>query len=346
MFDEGFFLKVLKELVQSTGISGFEDEVRNTLERLVAPYVSAVRYDRFGNLIAEIGPSSERTLVFAAHMDEIGFVVQYIDDSGFLRFYPVGGVDSRILPASRVQVMTEKGRIPGVIGFKPPHIQRMEGEEKIEAVPYQKLFVDVGASSREEVEQMGIKVGDPITFEKRLVQLGGSKISGTSLDDRVGCALLVALAKELSGEELRSAVRVVFTLSEEYGLIGAHALGEAATFFVAVDSATTGDHPEVLPQLGVVKLGKGPVLRLVDAKGISHPKLRDLVLRAAKREGLKLQVAVLGGTTDATAQMLKGVPSTAVCFPIRYTHSPAEVVSLKDVESTFKLLKAMALEFS
>ncbi|MGB9842614.1 MAG: M42 family metallopeptidase, partial [Candidatus Bathyarchaeales archaeon] len=208
----------LEKLSNAYGVTGREDEVRNLLIKLLKPYVDEVTVDRLENVIAiKKGKKSSPKVMLAAHMDEIGLMVKTITKDGFLQFVKMGGIDDRILLAQKVLVCTKKGALHGIIGSKPPHIQKEEERKKI--VNYDELFIDIGAGSREDAEAKGVKIGDPVVFDVKYAKISDDVVIGKAFDDRVGCAIMIEILKML--EKTDCTIYAVGTVQEEVGLRGA-----------------------------------------------------------------------------------------------------------------------------
>ncbi|RLG92805.1 MAG: M42 family peptidase [Candidatus Hecatellales archaeon] len=344
--------ELLKRLSEAPGVSGFEYSVSNIIRDELKNHVNSIQTDKLGNLICvKEGLKEKPTLMIAAHMDEIGLIVKHVDEKGFLRFAKLGGISDHLLLGSRVAIHTRKGIVYGVIGCKPIHLMREE--ERKQLVPYDKMFIDIGAKSREEAEEFGVRVGDPITLERNLIQLKNNLVCGKAFDDRVGCAILIEVLKN---SKPKSRVYGVFTVQEEVGLRGAtvSAFSLNPDVGIAIDVTTSADHPEVSEHESPVKVGLGPAILVADGRRdslagglISNINLRNKLIELAERLKIPYQVEVAeGGTTDATAIHLtqKGIPSCVLSIPTRYVHSFSEVLSLKDAENLVKLLTAFVEE--
>lgn len=336
--------ELLKSLCDAHGISGYEDEVREIVKRELEDYVDEIKVDKLGNLIC-IKNGSEFKEMVCAHMDEIGFMVKSIDEKGFIRFAPIGGWFSQIALGQRVILHGTKGKVYGVIGCKPPHV--MKDEERKKAVEFRDMFIDVGAESREEVKEMGIEIGTPITMDRELVRMG-KRVTGKALDDRVGLAVMIEALKRCKSD---ATIYAVATVQEEVGLKGARvsAFALEPDVALALDVCVATDFPSAESTHMDIKLGKGPVITIVDASGRGLIATRNVVkwLReTAEKYNIPYQLEVAeGGTTDATAIQLtkEGIPSGVVSIPARYIHSPVEVVDIRDVENAVNLV-AKALE--
>lgn len=341
---------LLKRLSEAHGVSGFEESVQEVIRRELEGHVDSLFSDSMGNLIAVKG-EGDRSLMVAAHMDELGLIVKHVDDKGFVRFAKLGGVPDHVLLGRRVQILTQRGVVEGVIGCKAIHV--MKEDERKQLVTYDKMFIDVGARSLEEARSMGIRVGDPIALKVEMFEMAGGLVCGKSFDDRAGCAVLIELLRRVERPPFK--IYATFTVQEEVGLKGAtvSAFSLNPTVGVAIDTTIAVDHPGAQEQEGPVKLGAGPVIVVADGRRdslsgglIANARVRAWLQEAAEKAGVPYQLEVLeGGTTDATAIQLtqRGIPAGVVSIPSRYTHSFAEVVSLSDVENCVRLL-AKAVE--
>ncbi len=336
---------LIEELVFLPGISGYENRVREFIVEKVRPYASGVQIDPIGNVTASIGSGFPRML-FASHMDEIGMIVSYIEPDGFLRIRKIGRLDDRLLIGRAVEVIADTGKIPGVIGIKPPHLMsNLDDYEKSHHVPtWDEIVIDVGTSSRAETEDLGITIADPIVFKKDFIILNSNRYAARSLDDRFGCALLIKLLEEVSNIDLDHEITCAWTVQEEIGAIGGQALSNknAWDLMFAVDSFACADIPGVPYHFGPCALGKGPVLRLMDNRSISTPRLAKWAIDLAQRNSIPLQYGPTGGFTDGLHFVPKGVPMLMLSVPVRYLHSPVEMLDLRDLDGLSKLLSAIA----
>ena len=332
---------LLEKLSNANGISGAEGAVAKIIRDEVAPYVDEITTDRMGNLVA-IKKGDDFKIMLAAHMDEIGLMVQYIDEKGFIRFVGVGGWYNPVLVSQRVILHGEKGDVPGVLGMKPPHV--MEEADRKKPIELANLFIDVGAHSAEEVEAMGITVGTTVTIDRDYQPLAGTVVTGKALDNRVGCAMLIGALKEM---ETKHTIYAVFTVQEEVGLKGAKtaAFSLNPDVAVATDVTIPGDSPGIERRKAPVFMGEGPVVVMVSASGRGHlanPRMVDWLKKTAKKHDIKIQLEVGdGGNTDASAINFErgGIPSVPVSVPARYIHSPVEVIDLKDLQGAIELLR-------
>jgi len=328
-------VEMIKELVMVPGVSGFEEPIRRyLLEKLkdVGP-----KTDKVGNIYVTLGDGDEH-VAFMAHMDEIGFVTTHIEENGYIRFSPVGGVDDRMLYGRLVEIFTERGIIHGVIGLIPPHLSTAEDRKKLPS--WKELAIDVGARDKKDAEDMGLKPILPGRWKKDFIVMG-KYIVTRGIDDRAGCAVLLELLERIKEKELKKKVTFVWTIQEETGLRGAEAMADRMDFdeVYAIDSMTSGVMPGVPFYLSPVKPGEGPAIRFVDRRGVSCSVLKDKVLRIAAKHGIPVQLAITGGSTDAAAVFTHGIRALPICIPVKYTHSPVEMSHVADIKNTVELLE-------
>jgi putative aminopeptidase FrvX len=332
----------LEKLSNACGVTGREEEVRNLLIKLMKPYVDEIVVDKLENVIAiKKGKKSSPKVMLAAHMDEVGLMVKTITKEGFLQFAKMGGIDDRILLAQKVIVLTQKDPLQGIIGSKPPHIQKEEERKKI--VTYDQLFIDIGAENRKDAAKMGVKVGDAISFDVKYAKIGKDVVTGKAFDDRAGCAIMIEAMKQVGSADCT--IYAVGTVQEELGLRGATTatFGVDPDIGIALDVTIAGDVPGVNEFDTSLKMGKGPALTVADSGLITHPKVLRLLLDAAEENKIDYQLETgLPGTTDAARMSLtrQGVPSGTVSVATRYIHSPVSMLSLKDMENSVKLTVA------
>lgn len=340
-------LSLIRDLTLLEGISGHEDAVAAYIREALTG-IGEFTQDGIGNLVCTISGTdpSAPSLLFAAHMDEIGFLVGDITDTGFLRVQPIGGWNPATLSSTEVDVISrEGGAVRGVFGFISPHFLPKGGDVHLPSI--EELYVDVGASSSEEVNDLlGIEVGARIIpvghFSYR--QASGTVIS-KALDDRIGVASLIELAWRLSEQPVVPTVKLVFSVQEEVGARGASVLStyvESAAAFI-VEGAPADDVPQgaVRPQTA---LGRGAHVRIYDPTHIASSHLISHIDAVREAEGITIQKSVRkGGGTDAARLALggKGIPSIVVGVPVRYAHSQAGVCSLFDYGELVKLLYAV-----
>jgi len=340
-FDET--LTMLKDLTDAKGIPGNEKEPREVMKKYIAPYADEVETDGLGSLLAKkVGDENGPVIMVAGHLDEVGFMVTNIDDKGFLKFQPVGGWWSQVMLAQRVTIVTNKGDITGVIGSKPPHILSPEARKK--PVEIKDMFIDIGASSKEEAMEWGVRPGDMVVPYFEFTVMNNEKmLLAKAWDNRIGCAIAIDVLKQLHKENHPNVVYGVGAVQEEVGLRGArtasHKIKPDIGF--AVDVGIAGDTPGVTEKEALGKMGKGPQIVLYDASMVSHKGLRDFVTNVADELNIPYQFeSIPGGGTDAGSIHLtgNGVPSLAITIATRYIHSHAAMLHRDDYENAVKLI--------
>ena len=349
---------LLRILSNAHGISGHEGNIRKIVEGKLLGMVDEIKVDTMGNFFAiKYGKAGKESPVIeiAAHMDEIGLVVKYVDEKGFAHFQTSGGWFSQTLVAQRVILHTENGQIYGVLGNKPPHT--MKPEEKDKPIKIEQMFIDFGATSEANARELGVKAGTPITMDREVVKLANDRITGKTFDNRVGCAVLIKALWELKERTLDFTVCGVFTVQEEVGLKGARTspfsiekiVGKKPTVAIATDVTLTGDHPGTSKDDSTAELGKGPVITIRDAngQGIIVPEVVLKWLRKTAEEySIPLQEEVSsGGVTDAMVIHLagEGILTGVVSLADRYVHTPVETISTKDLENMERLIRYAAI---
>ena len=336
--------KLLEKLSNAPGISGFEDEIRKIIFNELDGVVDEIKIDEMGNLIAvKNGDLNGKKIMLAAHMDEIGLMVRYIDSEGFVKFSKIGGINDQMLLNQDIYIQTSDGDVNGVIGSKPPH--KIKKSERDKVVEHDKMFIDIGAANKEEALKM-VQIGDPIIIKQNFQDLGNSLVKGKALDNRAGCAVLVEVLKRVNSS---ATIYGVGTVQEEVGLKGAKtsAFRINPDMAFALDVTIAGDHPGIKNEEAPSKLGEGPTIVLADQSGdgiITNPKIKELLITVAEKENIPFQLEVSeGGTTDGTAIHLtrQGIPTGVISPPSRYIHTPVSVVNMEDIENTVKLIVAV-----
>jgi putative aminopeptidase FrvX len=317
---------LLKELTESDGVAGYEGETRRVIRRHFEP-LGEILEDKLGSLICrKKSLVQEPKVILVGHMDEIGFMVKLITKEGFVRFTPLGGWWDQVLLGHRVRIKTNKGSILGVIGAKPPHL--LSEEERKKVCEKKDMYVDIGATSQREVEDAGVRVGDPIIPVSEFAVLSDTKAyMAKAFDDRVGCALVITVLRRLMKEEHPNAVFGVATVQEEVGARG------------AVTSVAG-----IKLEESAIKLGGGPTLLAYDARMIPNLKLRDMVIDTARKLNVPLQMsAVEGGATDGGPIHLHriGVPTVVLGVPTRHIHSHNTIVRRDDFDHAAALVTAL-----
>ncbi len=335
--------EIVTKLSSAVGISGREEEALNIASAYLEEYTDQIKKDRFGNLLAfkqgEKMGKEGLTLAVVAHVDEIGAMVTKIEPGGFLRFTTVGGIDARVFLGQPVVVYGEE-KFKGVVGARAPHL--LSEEERKKTVAMDKLYVDIGRADKEVQEK--VKVGDYISFDQKPVTMANDFIvSGKAIDNRAGVAVLIAAAEELSRMRFEANICFVLSLQEEVGLRGAVTLAyDLKPDICLVIDVTHGD----LPGLGedkTYKLGKGPTISIgPNLHPVINQKIRDI----AEELNIKFQIEATPGNsgTDAWAIQVsrEGVPTALLSIPLRYMHTPVEVVNSNDILDTGRLVSAFA----
>ncbi|MEL3961961.1 M42 family metallopeptidase [Lysinibacillus endophyticus] len=337
-------LKMLKELTDANGIPGNERAPRQVMKKYIEPLADEIEYDNLGSLIAKkIGDPNGPKIMIAGHLDEVGFMVSQIDEKGFIKFQTVGGWWSHVMLSQRVTITTRKGEeIIGVIGSKPPHILPAEARKKV--VDMKELFIDIGATSKEEALEWGIRPGDMITpyFEFNVMK-NEKMLLAKAWDNRIGCAIAIDVFKALKDSNHPNIVYGVGNVQEEVGLRGA----KTSTFKIqpdigfALDVGVAGDTPGITAKESTSKLGDGPQIIIYDASMVGHKGLRDFVVDIAEEHNIPYQFdSTPGGGTDAGSIHLtaNGVPAMAIGIATRYIHSHAAILHRDDYENTVKLV--------
>ena len=327
---------VLSTLVETYGVSGMEAPVREAVRRLL-PAWTRPEVDTAGNLWVTAG-RGEPTVVFVAHLDEIGFQVDSIRDDGTLAVSPRGGLFLSLWEGRPALVHTGTGTVPAV--FAPRDSSAPPTREPAA------LTVDVGTTSRAETDSLGIRPGHTVTSPKEFVRLAGTRATGRSFDDRVGATALVLALRRLDPRRLRHTVVFLWSVREEVGLEGAaaaaRALGLRPARVHAVDTFVSSDSPLEWPGFALAPLGRGPVARALDQSSVTPPAYLDSLVRLARARRIPLQVGATNGGNDGSVFAEFGVPDVPLGWPLRYSHSPAELVDLRDVAGLADLVGAVA----
>lgn len=337
-------LQLLEDLTQARAVPGNEKEARDIFVKYAEKYSDTITYDGLGSVIAEKkGSVDGPKVMFAGHLDEVGFMVQSVTEKGFLKFLTLGGWWSQVLLGKQVEVKTNKGKIiHGVIGCKPPHVLTQDARQK----PYkiEDMFIDIGAVSKEEVSDWGIRPGNMVVPYAPFKQLNGSKFwLAKAWDNRIGTAVALKVIENLKDTEHPNTLYAVGNVQEEVGLRGAKTASNVVQpdISFALDTGTAGDTPGMKPEEADSELGKGPQIIIYDASMIGHKELRDFVVDVAEELNIPFQYTVIkGGGTDAGSQHIsgEGVPSLAITVATRYLHSHSSIIHEDDFSNTVKLV--------
>ena len=329
---------LLRELLALHGVSGNEGEVRSFILEQAKALADRVEVDALGSVLAwkDAKVPNAKTVMLAAHMDEVGFIVQYVREDGLLRYLPVGGIDPAVCVSKRVLV--GKDKVPGVLGSKAVHLQ--EPEERTHPFTHDKLFIDIGARDKKDALTK-VKVGDFVSFDGPIVDFGEGLLKARALDDRVGCAVLLELLQGRYDVNLCCA----FTVQEEIGLNGSlvSARRVQPDIGIAFEGTTANDTAGARVHEEVCTLGKGPTISFMDRASIATPWLFAHLCKLAEDNGLSWQLkrGVAGGNDAGSMQRAgQGVATAVISVPCRYIHSPSPVCCLKDVEGALLLGRA------
>lgn len=335
-------MQLMRELCLASGVSSGEDEVADIIERELKDVADTIERDTIGNIIAtKKGSKKAPKVMLAAHMDEIGLMVKYIDDNGFILFSKIGGINDQMLMNQTVTIHSSVGEdVIGVIGSKPPHVIKPEERNKI--VKYEDMFVDIGAKDKEDAEKM-VRIGDLMSFNSIFAEYPNNLVMGKALDNRVGCYVIIEVLKRVNTD---ATVYAVGTVQEEVGLKGAKTSAYKLNpdYAFALDVTLSGDHPGIKKHEGPVVIGEGPAVILSDASGrgiLTHPKVKEMLIKAGDENDIDYQLEVSdAGTTDGSVIHLtrEGIATGVISVPTRYIHTPVSVCSMDDIESTINLI--------
>lgn len=325
-------MQLIKKLCETYGPAGREDRIRQIIKEEIKALASSIKTDAMGNLVVRLA-GQDKKIMICAHMDEIGLIVSYIDQKGFLRFSAIGGVYMNRLIAQRIVFEN------GATGTINQETRDMTDQ----SVKIDKLFIDIGAANRKSAETK-VRVGDIAAFHQT-VQVTGDRIIGKAMDDRIGCYVMIEAIKKLAKKKSkkRPDLYFVFTVQEEVGLRGAatSSYGIAPDYGLSIDVTGTGDTPE--SEKMAIGLAKGAAIKVRDRGMITHPVIKEKLISTARKTRIPYQLEVLEwGTTDAAVMQIsrQGVPSGTISIPCRYIHSTSEMVDINDVRNTIDLLSA------
>ena len=336
-------LKLLEKICFEPGAPGFEAPIRALVLKELKGLVDSVEVDNMGNVLAVKKGASRKKLMIAAHLDELGFIVHYIDDNGFIRFYPLGGYDPKTLSAQRVLIQGTK-TVKGVMGTKPVH--KMSAAERKQAPKIADFFIDTGMTKK-ALEKL-VKVGDSVTRRGDL-EVMGDCVCAKSLDNRVGVYILLEALKKLKNQKLPWDVHAVFTVQEEVGLRGAKVVAHklAPEVGIGLDTTVAYDTPEAPAQDRGTALGEGVGIKALDSGSIGDRRLIGYLKALATKQKIKHQIGVVpGGSNDTAAiqSMVSGGSITgSICIPTRHIHQSVEMCHQQDILDTVDLVVATAI---
>ncbi len=333
-------IKLLSKICKTPGVPGFEQRIRKVVIDEISEYVDKVEIDNLGNVYAiKNGDNDSKRVMVAAHMDEIGFIVNYIDDNGFIKFQPLGGFDPKTLTSQRVTIHGTEDII-GVMGSKPVHI--MKDEEKGKPVKIEDFYIDTGLPA-DEVKKI-VSIGDTITRKSKLIEMGNC-INAKSLDNRISVYILIETLKLLKDKEVPYTVYGVFSVQEEIGIRGANVASHNINphFGFGLDTTIAYDLPGAKPEESVTKLGKGVGIKILDGSVVCDYRMVDYMKKTANQNDINWQAELLpkGGTDTAGIQRMSktGAIVGAVSIPTRHIHQTIEMVHKDDVINGIKLLQ-------
>ncbi|MEG6357022.1 aminopeptidase [Enterobacter bugandensis] len=332
-------IELLKSLCDASAVSGDEQEVRTILIDALQRHADEITFDGLGSVIARKGSRGPKVAI-VGHMDEVGFMVTHITEAGFIRFDTVGGWWSQSMLNHRVTLRTREGKkIPGIIGSVAPHA--LSEKQKQQPMTFDEMFIDIGANSREEVQNRGIAMGDFACPEANFARWGEDKIVAKALDNRVGCALMVELLLMVNNPNIT--LYGVGSVEEEVGLRGAQTSAECVKpdVVIVLDTAVAGDVPGIDAIKYPLSVGDGPGVMLFDKRYFASQKLVALLRQSAEKQGAPLQFTTMKtGATDGGRYnvMGGGRPVVAICLPTRYLHANSGMISQKDYDAALDMV--------
>jgi len=342
-------LNFLQGLINSMGPSGYEEETREVWRKRTEKFVDETSVDVHGNAVGILNKQGKPKVMLAGHLDEIGYMVKYVNKEGFLYFSPIGNLDLHLVPGERIWIKTKKGKILGVIGRKPIHL--LEEEERKKVAKLEELFIDIGAKDKREALER-VSIGDPAVPAVGFELLNKDRVIGRAFDDRAGAWVVSEVLRLLSEKHPEASVYGVATVQEEIGLRGAEtsAFGIAPDVGLAIDVTFATDYPQVeagATKTGDIQMGKGPVIE----RGPNiNPKIFELLVTVANQEEIPYQVEASPRATPTDANVIQltrsGVATGLVSIPNRYMHTPVELVSLNDLDNVVKLITGFILRLN
>ena len=335
--------RLLGELADAPGPSGFEDPVRAIVVRDVRPSADQISYDGLGSVIARQGGSGPK-IMLDAHMDELGGVIRRVTPGGFLTMQMLGGWLDQALVDQRWVIIGSKGPVEAVTGIRDVHV--VPAEERTQVFPRGSLYLDVGAKSEAEVAALGIKPGDPVVPDAPFKVLPGGRYLGKAWDDRVGVAVVLEAMRRLRASDHANQVFAAFTVQEEVGLRGARTAADIIKpdIGIAIEGGITGDSPGRNPDEAQVSLGAGPGIFLYDSSAIPNRRMVALTDDEAREKGISLQHDLVQGYGDDSAAIQAtagGVPTVNLVVPVRYTHAHNGIMDRADFDGMVDLVVAM-----
>jgi len=333
----------LVDLLNARSPTGHEYEAQAVVDHYVEKEVDAYRKDTMGNRFATVNPEGDPSVLFAGHIDELGLIVTYINEQGFVYFDTLGGHDKSMISGRRVSILTSKGVVKGVTGKRAIHLMTPEDRKKVPET--HEIWIDLGVKSKAEAEKL-VGIGDPAVYDQSFELINGSVGVARAFDDKVGAYAVLEAARRLTKGKLAARVTAAATTQEEIGTRGAMTAGysERPDFAIAVDVGHATDSPDCDPRkYGFFKQGGGPIV----CRGPNiNPIIFERIIKCAEAEKIPFQVEAESGPTGTDARAIQvagpGVATGLLSIPLRYMHTPSEIVDLEDVEHTVQLLVAFA----
>lgn len=333
-------IKLIERLSNAFGPSGYEMGVAEILGRELETYADETHVDKLGNILFHHhGKKGYPRIMLAAHMDEVGFIITFIEENGFLRFDTIGGITNMVMPGQRILLRGDKGALKGIIGTKPPHL--MTPEELAKIIPKEDLFIDIGAESLAQAKEKGVDVGTMGVFDVEFTDLGDGYYRGKSLDDRAGCTVMAEVFKALKDSPYN--IVAVGSVQEELGIRGARTAAWQVDpdFGLALEGTFVSDVPTTRPDRVSSKIKGGPVVTIMDRTAFTHPTVLKTLIKVGRDKSIPFQFkqVPLGGTDAGAIHLTRaGVPSGTVAVPCRYIHGPASVMHIDDLNNAVKLV--------
>lgn len=333
-------IELLKELSNVFGPSGNEEDVAAILNRELEECADEIRVDKLGNMFFNHeGKEGYPKIMLSAHMDEVGFIITFVEEDGFLRFDTLGGITNSIMPGQRILLRGDKGYLRGIIGTKPPHI--MTPDEQNKMIPKEDLFIDIGADSLKQAQKKGADVATMGVFDAEFTDLGDGYFRGKAFDDRTGCTVLAEVFRSMKNSPYN--IVAVGSVQEELGIRGARTAAWQVDpdYGLALEGTFVADVPNTRPDRVSSKIKGGPVITVLDRTSLSHPRILKALVKAGREKSIPFQFkkVMVGGTDAGAIHLTKaGVPSGTVAVPCRYIHGPASILHIDDLKNTTRLV--------
>jgi len=333
-------IELLKELSSAFGPPGNEEDVAAILKKELEACADETRVDKLGNVFfRHEGKEGYPKIMLSAHMDEIGFIVTFVEQDGFLRFDTLGGITSNVLAGQRILLRVDEGFLKGIVGTKPPHIMTTDEQNKI--IPKEDLFVDIGADGLKQAQKKGADVGVMGVFDVEFADLGDGYFRGKAFDDRAGCTVLAEVFKSMKNSPYN--IVAVGSVQEELGIRGARTAAWQVDpdYGLALEGTFVADVPDTRPDRVSSKIKGGPVVTVLDKTSLSHPYILKTLIKTGREKSIPFQFkkVMVGGTDAGAIHLTKaGVPSGTVAVPCRYIHGPASILHIHDLKNTTRLV--------